>query len=109
MTDDLVLEARHFAPAGSEVLALPLALPKITNVAPPMTPRAVPPAPGLPPESSAALQPLSERVAEVERVAIGAALRRSGGNRVAAAKLLGMSRAALYDRLARWPDLAGSA
>jgi DNA-binding NtrC family response regulator len=56
--------------------------------------------PGLP-----ALRPLSEQVAEVEHAAIAAALRASGGNRVLAARQLGMSRAALYDRLARWPDL----
>ena len=61
-------------------------------------------APDVPPGT---LRPLSEQVAEVERTAIASALRASGGNRVLAARRLGMSRAALYDRLARWPDLAG--
>ncbi len=110
MTDDLVLEARHFAPAGAEVPVAQIA-----------------PAPALRPAPSAASGPqrgevpasdpalarsapsrlLSEQVADIERAAIAAALQRSGGNRVAAARSLGMSRAALYDRLARWPELAG--
>jgi DNA-binding NtrC family response regulator len=50
---------------------------------------------------------LSEQVAEVERAAIAAALKASGGNRMQAARTLGMSRAALYDRLERWPELGG--
>jgi DNA-binding NtrC family response regulator len=50
-------------------------------------------------------RPLSEQVADIERAAIAAALRSCGGNRVRAAQQLGMSRAALYDRLARWPEL----
>jgi transcriptional regulator with PAS, ATPase and Fis domain len=45
------------------------------------------------------LRPLPEQIAELERRAIAAALARTGGNRVAAAKLLGISRASLYDRL----------
>jgi DNA-binding NtrC family response regulator len=54
------------------------------------------------------LQPLAEQVAEVEKRAIATALRACRGNRVAAARQLGMSRAALYARLARWPDLSES-
>ncbi|MCW5635668.1 MAG: sigma 54-interacting transcriptional regulator [Rubrivivax sp.] len=49
------------------------------------------------------LRPLADQVAEVEDAAITAALEATGGNRVAAAKLLRMSRAALYARLARQP------
>ncbi|HSV78654.1 MAG TPA: sigma 54-interacting transcriptional regulator [Ramlibacter sp.] len=45
------------------------------------------------------LRPLAEQVAEVERQAIQAALEATGGNKVAAAKLLGISRAKLYERL----------
>ena len=45
------------------------------------------------------LRPLSQQVAETERLAIAAALQSTGGNKVAAAKLLGMSRATLYHRL----------
>lgn len=45
------------------------------------------------------LRPLAEQVAEVEREAIAAAMAATGGNKVAAAKLLGISRAKLYERL----------
>ena len=46
-----------------------------------------------------ALRPLAEQVAEVERQAIQAALQATGGNKLAAARLLGISRATLYERL----------
>jgi len=42
---------------------------------------------------------LPERVADLERQAIAEALVRTGGNRTAAARLLGISRASLYDKL----------
>ena len=45
------------------------------------------------------LRPLAEQVAEVERQAIQAALAHTRGNKFAAAKLLGISRAKLYERL----------
>jgi transcriptional regulator with PAS, ATPase and Fis domain len=57
------------------------------------------------PAGNAGVKPLPEQVADVERNAIAAALRATGGNRVAAARLLKMSRAALYDRLSRYPEL----
>ncbi len=44
-------------------------------------------------------RPLPEQIAELERRAIAAALVRTGGNRTAAARLLGISRASLYDKL----------
>ena len=44
-------------------------------------------------------RPLPEQIAELERRAIAAALARTGGNRAAAARLLGISRASLYDKL----------
>jgi DNA-binding NtrC family response regulator len=48
---------------------------------------------------------LPQRKAELEREAIAAALSSTGGNRVAAAKLLQISRATLYEKLARYPEL----
>lgn len=44
-------------------------------------------------------RPLPEQIAELERRAIADALAHTGGNRTAAARLLGISRASLYDRL----------
>lgn len=46
-----------------------------------------------------ATRPLAVQVAEVERRAIAAALEASGGNKLAAARMLGISRAKLYERL----------
>jgi transcriptional regulator with PAS, ATPase and Fis domain len=63
----------------------------------------LPPAP--PPQRAASatnpdtLRPLAEQVAQVERQAIQAALAATGGNKLAAARLLGISRAKLYERL----------
>jgi transcriptional regulator with PAS, ATPase and Fis domain len=97
MTDDLVLEPRHFG-----VAAAPPPLPREPAAAPAPVARAAPaPAAALP-----APPRLNDRVAAIEREAIAAALRANGGNRVAAARQLGMSRARLYDRLSRWPELA---
>jgi transcriptional regulator with PAS, ATPase and Fis domain len=50
------------------------------------------------------LSPLAEQVAALERRAIAAALQACGGNKVAAAKMLGISRATLYERLAEQAD-----
>ncbi|MBB3195399.1 sigma 54-interacting transcriptional regulator [Roseateles terrae] len=57
------------------------------------------------PDDSEAPTTLSARKAQLEREAIANALRRTKGNRVAAARLLAISRATLYEKLARWPDL----
>jgi len=51
------------------------------------------------------LRPLAEQVAALERRAIAAALQACSGNKVAAAKMLGISRATLYERLAESVDL----
>ena len=45
------------------------------------------------------LRPLSEQVAELESRAIAAAMAETGGNKLAVARLLGISRATLYARL----------
>jgi transcriptional regulator with PAS, ATPase and Fis domain len=44
--------------------------------------------------------PLPQRIAELERESIRSALAATGGNKVSAAKLLGISRATLYEKLA---------
>ena len=97
MTDDLVLGAAHFerwrpvARPGEpgDVAAESKAANAINAIN----------------ASHAPFAPLPEQVAAVERAAIAAALKATAGNRAAAAKLLKMSRAALYDRLARYPEL----
>ncbi|MDR3453809.1 MAG: sigma 54-interacting transcriptional regulator [Rhodoferax sp.] len=48
---------------------------------------------------ASSLRPLAQQIEELERRAINAALAASGGNKLAAARLLGISRATLYDRL----------
>ena len=45
------------------------------------------------------LRPLAEQVARVERRAVMAAMQATGGNKLAAARMLGISRATLYQRL----------
>ena len=67
---------------------------------------ALPPEPA-PPDAGALLRPLAEQVAELEQRAIAAAMQTTGGNKLAAARLLGISRATLYERLdARQPRAA---
>jgi DNA-binding NtrC family response regulator len=58
--------------------------------------------------ASRALRPLAEQVAELEKQAIDAALAATGGNKLAAAKLLGISRAKLYERLDGVAYLSGT-
>lgn len=50
-------------------------------------------------DESRYLRPLAEQVAELERRAIAAAMRAHGGNKLATARQLGISRATLYGRL----------
>jgi transcriptional regulator with PAS, ATPase and Fis domain len=69
--------------AGLEQIALPESLPTAAPA----------------PVAGDLLRPLAEQVAELERRAMRAALERTGGNRAAAARLLGMSRASFYDKL----------
>jgi transcriptional regulator with PAS, ATPase and Fis domain len=71
-----------------------------------IAPQTTAPDAGLPRMPAAqALRPLAEQVAELERRAIEAALAATHGNKVAAAKLLGISRAKLYERLESLTDI----
>jgi DNA-binding NtrC family response regulator len=70
----------------------------------PMT-GAAPPAPT--PEPAVPFKPLPQAIAELEMRAIREALATTGGNKLAAAKLLGISRATLYEKLGAAED-AGS-
>ena len=56
------------------------------------------------PTSAEVLRPMAARIAELEHSAIAEALMHTGGNRTAAARLLGISRASLYDRLDAMKD-----
>ncbi len=61
------------------------------------------PVPGKSAESASEaplLRPLPQLIAELERSSIESALNATGGNKVSAAKMLGISRATLYERLA---------
>lgn len=57
-----------------------------------------PTAPAMP---RATVRPLADTVADAERAAIESALRAAGGNRSRAARLLGISRSVLYEKLSR--------
>jgi DNA-binding NtrC family response regulator len=91
MTDDRSLGARHFGALLATVK------PSVEAVRePPATAVAAPPQPAASDECT----PLPQAVAELEARSIRQALRRTGGNKLAAARLLGISRATLYQKLA---------
>jgi DNA-binding NtrC family response regulator len=83
MTDDPSLAAAHFAPLLGVAA-------RAETAAPPMPAEAV---------DSDAWMPLPQAVAELEARCIRQALQRTGGNKLAAARLLGISRATLYQKL----------
>jgi transcriptional regulator with PAS, ATPase and Fis domain len=85
MTDDLTLTAAHLG-------GLPVA-PVVATAA-----RTV--------GRAQAPSSLTEQRTQLELDAIRGALQASVGNRVAAARMLGISRATLYEKLARYPELA---
>ena len=70
-----------------------LRLAGVAQIQPPL-PAAEPPA-----DADTLLLPLARQVRALEHRAIAAALRSTGGNKLAAARLLGISRATLYERL----------
>jgi DNA-binding NtrC family response regulator len=82
MTDDLLLTAAHFASLATDQQQAGLTpLPRASAV------------------SGVAVKPLSEAVAELEGRAIREAMLATGGNKLAASRLLGISRATLYEKL----------
>ena len=101
MTDDTSLGAAHFAALrAAPVPGRDLAPPPSTD--PAASSRTATPALA----TNAAPLHLPQAVAELEARFIRAALQRSGGNKLAAARLLGISRATLYQKLAAAPALA---
>jgi transcriptional regulator with PAS, ATPase and Fis domain len=95
MTDDLVLGARHLSLAPAITQAPPLR--SVIASALPTTAESSPP-------STSPLKPLPQAIAELEMRAIREALAATGGNKLAAAKLLGISRATLYEKLGAATD-----
>jgi transcriptional regulator with PAS, ATPase and Fis domain len=108
MTDDVLLTAAHFANLGSAKTRAEEA------PQPPMAaPQAAVPEAGSDEASSSAqrvavepggaavhIKPLPQAIAELEAQAIRDALAATGGNKLAASRLLGISRATLYEKLA---------
>ncbi|MDP3833184.1 MAG: helix-turn-helix domain-containing protein, partial [Hydrogenophaga sp.] len=86
-------DSHHIAGAQVGAVLQEAGLPALAPAA--LVVRAVPRA-----TAADALRPLPEQIAELEQRAIREALVHTGGNRTAAARLLGISRASLYDRLA---------
>ncbi len=98
MTDDLILTAAHFRTAGIGVTGEPTrgAAPAHASreAEPPASPRPVEALPAL-----ERIKPLPQAIAELEHRAIRDALAATGGNKLAASRLLGISRATLYEKL----------
>ncbi len=87
MTDDLVLGARHFAGVVAGAADAPAAAPAAAPPSAPSAPRV------------AGVKSLPQAVAELEAQAIREALAATGGNKLAASRLLGIARATLYEKL----------
>ncbi|MEO8806811.1 MAG: sigma 54-interacting transcriptional regulator [Burkholderiaceae bacterium] len=100
MTDDPLLSARHFSglmvgagaparPDGANALVLPHAAPAPDGATRTASTEA----------AIALIKPLPQAVAELEARAIHEALAATGGNKLAASRLLGIARATLYEKL----------
>ncbi len=105
MTDELLLTAAHFAgiaPVAGAVGASSAAVPGGDQSWPvrPAVERRATVHPPLSAAAQAPILPLPQAVAELEARAIRQALATTGGNKLAASRLLGISRATLYEKLA---------
>ena len=105
MTDDLLLTAVHFEALACDAPPLARAAADGADAAPPVpAPAAAAPPTQVQvqaaPSAGGAIQPLAEAVAELEGRAIRAAMLATGGNKLAASRLLGIARATLYEKLA---------
>ncbi len=101
MTDDLLLTAAHFRGVVEDAAASNAAPGAEAERAGAAVQGAGPfdtTAPAIP-GSASAIKPLPQAIAELEAHAIRDALAATGGNKLAAAKLLGISRATLYEKL----------
>jgi len=102
MTDDLQLGVAHF---GGKLPA-PLFAGAADDGAAWTQPHApIAPATTVPPDTPSFV-PLPQAIAELEAKAIRDALAATGGNKLAASRLLGISRATLYEKLAALPPTA---
>ena len=99
MTDDTMLSAAHFAGVLDRA---PVAVSEPPVARAPVAATAIATTPAQEPASAApvAIKPLSQAVAELEARAIRDALAATGGNKLAASRLLGIARATLYEKLA---------
>jgi transcriptional regulator with PAS, ATPase and Fis domain len=96
MTDDLQLTSAHFTGLGLRGGDARRALPAAGSGAP--TPALVD-APRASVLTQADIKPLPQAIAELEIQSIRNALAATGGNKLAASRLLGISRATLYEKL----------
>jgi transcriptional regulator with PAS, ATPase and Fis domain len=102
MTDDLSLGAAHFAALNNMLAAAAAPLP-------PAGRPERPPDTALPPAAMLPAAALPRAVAELQARSIRQALLQTGGNKLAAARLLGISRATLYQKLALLQASGGGA
>ncbi|WP_245554771.1 sigma-54 interaction domain-containing protein [Novispirillum itersonii] len=88
------------AETDGETLDVGAVVPLLPVPVPVPAPPLIPPAQGVPPSSAGPVRPLRDVLAAAERDAIRAALAEAGGVRSQAARLLGISRAQFYEKLA---------
>ena len=99
MTDDMLLTPAHFKGTVVGGLVPPAVDPAMMSALIELEPdRPRLPAP------AAALKPLPQAVAELEARSIHDALAATAGNKLAASRLLGISRATLYEKLVLYPQ-----